>query len=554
MKLALKRPEPAAPALPPLPERPALADEVLVHEPAGEGAPWIVQFGAGRYLRVGAGMARLLRSADGTNTAQDIAEHLGRPWTAELVGEGLLRAQKMELLQDPAREPVRTRRFAFVPPLTFQYTVVRPDRLLARLRPLTARLARRAWAVALVALVAGGLLSAAFQLPTATDALSGPLPVSALVALVVVTYLGTALHEMAHGAVLSHYGGKPSRMGVMLFYLTPAFFCDVTDGWRLPNGAQRVRIALAGITVQAAIGGAAGLASAVVALAGGSGTVRELLLLLTVTSFLSGFFNAVPFIKLDGYLALMSHLDVSHLRDRSMADARRWAAKVLFGGRYEKTLPELGWAPLFGLACMVFPLYVLGTAFTLWRSMLENMGLVGAVVVSLALLALLTRCCTGALRLGAEALAAGAARWRIAVVSLAALAAVAAVAVGVTLPYTVTGGFVNEHGRVVFVATGAADLDAVAPGAKVRLLGSGIVLHEELGAAEVESTRPTDVSAPFSVFAPVTGLDAMALPATGIPLRADAPPSRSTGLAEIDAGRRSLGAWLYLRYLAPFWR
>lgn len=33
---------------------------------------------------------------------------------------------------------------------------------------------------------------------------------------------------------------RPSRMGVMLFYLLPAFFCDVSDGWRLPDKAHEL--------------------------------------------------------------------------------------------------------------------------------------------------------------------------------------------------------------------------------------------------------------------------------------------------------------------------
>ncbi|MFJ9926066.1 daptide biosynthesis intramembrane metalloprotease [Streptomyces misionensis] len=554
MRLTLNRPRPQAAAPPPLPTYPCLAEDVVVHEPAEAGAPWIVQFDAGRYLRVGAGMARLLRSADGTRTADDIAAVLGAPWTPELVGEGLTRAQRMELLSGTARKPAGRRRFAFVPPLTFQFTVVRPERFLARFRPLAARLAHRSWAAALVALVVVGILCLAFQLPALAHALSHPVSVSTLVTLVVVTYVGTVLHEMAHGIVLSHYGGKPSRMGVMLFYLTPAFFCDVTDGWRLPGSGQRVRIALAGITTQAAIGGVSGIAAAVVALAGGAPGVRDTLLLLTLTTFVSGVFNALPFVKLDGYLALMSHLDISHLRDRSMTDARRLVARVLFGGRYERALPGVPWAPLFGLACMVFPVYVLAMAFTVWQSMLEAMGLVGATVVSLGLAYLGLRLYSGAMRLGAEARAAGARRWRIWAVSLVVLAGLLGIAREVTLPYTVSGGFVQRDGRVLFVATGAADLDAVTPGAAVRLKGSGIVLHEDLGEARVAGSRTVQVEAPFSVFAPVAGLDSMKLPATGVPLRVPRPPAAATGLAEVDAGRRSLGDWLYLRYLAPFWR
>ncbi|MCM3883394.1 daptide biosynthesis intramembrane metalloprotease [Frankia sp. R82] len=554
MKLTLSPARPQPPPPQPLPEHPRLASDVLVHEPLEEGAPWVVQFGGRRYLRVGAGMARLLTLADGTHTAHDIAAELGGSWSPELVNAGLLRAQQTHLLHGDEQQRPRDRAFTFVPPLTFQFTVLRPDRLLSRLRPLTERLAHRGLAAALAVLAVAGLLSVAGQLPTITNALGSPVAVPTLVLWVCLSYVGIVLHECAHGLVLSHYGGRPNRMGVMLFYLTPAFFCDVTDGWRLPRNSQRVRVALAGISAQVAIGGLAAVASAVVAAAGGSSELRDCFLLLAVSNYTAGVFNAVPFVKLDGYLALMGHLDLSHLRERAMVDARRLVARLLFGGRYERALPGVSWAPLFGLACMIFPVYVVGMAFTIWRTLLEDMGTAGAAVVVLVLTYVMLRLYSGAARLIAEARTAGARTWRIVVVPMVVLVAMVAISAGLSLPYTVTGGFLRDHERVVFVTTGAADQAAIRTGAKVTLERSGIVFHDRLGNATVASAGPMDTSAPFSVFAPVKGLDGLRVPACAVPLETDGLPSDTTGLAVVSAGHRSLGAWLYLRYLAPFWR
>ncbi|GAA2445437.1 daptide biosynthesis intramembrane metalloprotease [Streptomyces glaucus] len=553
MRLTLNRPrEDTAPA--PLPECPRLAPDVRVHQPIEEGAPWLVQSGSQRYLRVTAGMARLLTLADGTRNREELAKELGAPWTVELVGEGLLRAQRTRLLEDPDREPVKDRRLTFVPPLTVQLTLVRPERMLSRFRPLTARLARRGWAVAGAVLAAAGLLCLAVQAPATMNALSSPISMSALVALMIATYCGTMLHELSHGLVLSHYGGRPSRMGFMLFYLTPAFFCDVSDGWRLPRNHQRVRVALAGIATQAVLAGLAGIASVVVAATGDNPALRDLLLLLAVTNYISGVFNAVPLVKLDGYLALMSHLDISHLRDRSMTDARRLVARLLFGGRYKRELPEVGWAPLFGLACMLFPLYVVSMAFALWGSILESTGLVGAVVVSVAIGYLLLRLYAAALNLNAEARTAGASPWRRATVSAVGIAAVAWIMWGVSVPYNVTGGFVHAEGRTVFVSTGATDREAVVPGAEVRLLSGGIALQQQMGTARVASADFADLSAPISAFVPVKGLDPVRVPASGIPLDTGSPVRATTGQAVVSAGERRLGDWLYLKYLASFWR
>ncbi|MEV0480013.1 daptide biosynthesis intramembrane metalloprotease [Streptomyces sp. NPDC050508] len=551
MRTALKRRQEEKPPAP-LPERPRLAPDARVHEPIEDGAPWLVQSGAQRYLRVAAGMASLLRLADGTRDAEDMAKELG--WSVELVGEGLLRAQRTGLLEDAADKPRRERRITFVPPLTVQFTVVRPERMLNVFRPLTARLAHRGWAIVAATLAGAGLLSLVAQAQTTIAALSEPISLPALLALLVVTYCGTMLHELSHGLVLSHYGGRPSRMGFMLFYLTPAFFCDVSDGWRLPRNRQRVRVALAGIATQTVIAGLAGVGSVVVAVAGGNPAVRDFLLLLTVTNYVSGLFNTIPFVKLDGYLALMSHLDISHLRDRSITDARRLVARLLFGGRYERELPGVEWAPLFGLACMLFPLYVVSMAFTLWGSVLESAGMVGAVLVSVALGYLSLRVYVGARRLLAEARTAGAVGWRRVTVSVAAVGLVAAALLGISVPYTVTGGFVEERGRTVLVATGTTDRDAIEPGAEVKLLSGGVVLQKQLGTAEVASGDFVDLSVPFSAFVPVTGLDSLKVPVAGVVLDGGRLAPGTTGQAVVDAGERSLGDWLYLKYVAPFWR
>jgi putative peptide zinc metalloprotease protein len=553
VRLTLNRPQAdTTPA--PLPERPRLAPDVRVHEPIEDGAPWLVQSGAQRYLRVAPGMARLLSLADGTRNPEDMARELGDPWTVELVGEGLLRARRTELLEDAERKPRRDRRITFVPPLTVQFTLVRPERMLSRFRPLTARLAHRGWAVAAAVLAAAGLLCLVAQAQATMDALAEPISMTALIALMVATYCGTMLHELSHGLVLSHYGGRPSRMGFMFFYLTPAFFCDVSDGWRLPKNRQRVRVALAGIATQAVIAGLAGVGSVVVAAAGGSPALRDFLLLLTVTNYVSGFFNAIPFVKLDGYLALMSHLDISHLRDRSITDARRHIAGLLFGGRHERELPGVDWAPLFGLACMLFPVYVVSMAFTLWGSVLESAGLVGAVIVSVALGYLSLRVYAGALKLDAEARTAGAPLWRRVTVSVLGIAAVAAVMLGVSVPYTVTGGFVQERDRTVLVSTGTTDRSAIEPGAEVRLLSGGVVRQRQLGTATVASADFADLSAPLSAFVPVRGLDSVRVPASGIALDGGRLAPGTTGQAVVSAGERRLGDWLYLKYLAPFWR
>jgi len=52
----------------------------------------------------------------------------------------------------------------------------------------------------------------------------------------------------------------------------------------------------------------------------------------------------------------------------------------------------------------------------------------------------------------------------------------------------------------------------------------------------------------------VTGLDSLKVPVAGVVLDGGRLAPGTTGQAVVDAGERSLGDWLYLKYVAPFWR
>lgn len=104
------------------------------------------------------------------------------------------------------------------------------------------------------------------------------------------------------------------------------------------------------------------------------------------------------------------------------------------------------------------------------------------------------------------------------------------------------------------MATGTTDRDAISPGAEVRLTSGGVVLQKQLGTGTVASGGFVELSVPFSAFVPVTGLDSLKVPVHGVVLDGGRLAPGTTGQAVVDAGKRSLGDWLYLKYVAPFWR
>ncbi|GAA1092570.1 daptide biosynthesis intramembrane metalloprotease [Nocardiopsis metallicus] len=525
-------------------EKPRVSPGVTVHEPAEEGGQWVLQRGK-HYYRVGADAARLAKALDGSRDSTALASHLG--WPEVAVTEGVSRFDKLNLIDDgTAAAPSAAPLINFVPPLTIQFTLVRPAALMDRLHPLI-RVSANRYTAALALLVSvGGLLALAAQSADLGRALSSPLPPAVYASVIAAFLISTSLHEMGHAATLNYYGGRPSRMGVMLFYLTPAFFCDVSDGWRLNHRYQRVRVAMAGVATQMIIAGGASIAALFVTSPG----VQNGVLVFALVSYVAGILNFLPFVKLDGYIALMSHLDRPFLRDRAMSDARRWFARTLFGGRYEREIPR-PWSVPFGLACIGFPVYLIITALALWTDLLQRSGLFGFVLMALAVVYMLYLLLRGVHRLAGEVRRSGASRLRV-VTATALFTGACAAALFTPVSHSLSGGYVTHGDQVLLVFLPGSDTSSVEPGQDVELVSGGLVLQPRTGSATVDTAAPEEVQAPLSAFAPVVFAEDPELPAEGYPITVDGTPEQPVGAARVDAGTIPLWEYAYVNYLAPF--
>lgn len=532
------------------PHLPRLAADVEIESPDSPGGPWILRYGAGKYCRAGAVMARLARLLDGRRDHAELAEILGPPWTTAHVAHAVGRLHRLGLLDEGQRRRSRPAPWiAFVPPLSIQLTLIRPERFFRRIRPITTVFARRVPALLMLTTGAGGLLALAAQTPELADILARPLSPDVLLA-VLIGMLGTSLlHEFSHGAVLAHHGGRPSRIGVMLFYLTPAFYCDVTDGWRLPRARQRVGIALAGVAAQLIVAGAASIAALFVPSSG----VRDGLLTFACVTAIGGGVNLLPFVKLDGYLALMSHLDRPFLRAHAISDARRWLSRLAFGGGYEREL-DWRWSVPFGICCMTLPVLLVAGAIGMWSDLLRGFGVVGVLVLLSVLCYIAYRLITGARAVLAEARRAGAGKVRVCAVVTGTVVVATAALTFVTVPYTVSGAYVTRAETSYLVLPSSADHEAIDRGDEVRLQTGGIALRRDTGRAAVEDPTATGMTAPASAFAPLDVDDSPAVPVTGFPVEVHTAPHSDTGMAQIDVGRVPLWEWVFRVTVAPLWR
>ena len=196
----------------------------------------------------------------------------------------------------------------------------------------------------------------------------------------------TFFHELGHALVLVHNGRRIKNAGFALYFGSPAFFVEATDGLMLDRW-QRITQSLAGPFSELVL---AGVASVIVwrfPTWGGS----QLLYKFAVLNYLVIFLNLVPLLELDGYWLLSDLIQVPDLRPRSLEFTQHdlWH-KVR--GRERLTLQEFGLA-VYGVLGAVFTVFVLiGTAY-FWRerfggllTSLWNGGFVGRTLLALLIL------------------------------------------------------------------------------------------------------------------------------------------------------------------------
>jgi putative peptide zinc metalloprotease protein len=142
--------------------------------------------------------------------------------------------------------------------------------------------------------IAGGLRSALYD----------PLLLIGVLGSVVVA---TAFHELGHASACRHAGARPGVMGVGVYLVWPAFYCDVTDSYRL-NRAGRLRTDLGGVYFNAIF----------VLVAGGAffATGEEALLLAAFVQHIIILQQLLPLLRFDGYYVLSDLTGVPDILSR----------------------------------------------------------------------------------------------------------------------------------------------------------------------------------------------------------------------------------------------
>jgi putative peptide zinc metalloprotease protein len=207
-----------------------------------------------------------------------------------------------------------------------------------------------------------------------------------------------AIHEMAHGLALIHYGGSPGEIGTGLFYFSPMFYIDATDAWTLSR-RQRLMVMMAGNISTLLI------ASIIVAIGfvfPYPASISHLLYMTAFFCFYATLMNMAPPFETDGYYVLADLVNVPNLRQKSYGYVKSLFKKALGMHVNEEDLAVTKNKTLVGFAVLsvvwvvytafqttLFTYYMLGDAtvsfFNVYSAITSSIAVsLAAVVVSVA--------------------------------------------------------------------------------------------------------------------------------------------------------------------------
>jgi putative peptide zinc metalloprotease protein len=350
--LAAARPEELAAALAQrhgaASSRPALRADLIIRRLAQMGEVfWVVKDSqTTRYYNFDESEWGLIQLFDGTRTRREIVEtyqvqfpddtiepSLVLEYEEMLGGMGLLAQstaeRNLELLKNlkTARQRAAEEKAEGFNIFFLLFHVLDPDRFLNRTLKYVRWLWRPpavavgclcfAWTVGVIAIHFGTIWAGTTEL---YNFLAKPL-IDAAQFFFILTCIG-CVHEFAHAYTCKMYGGDVHDIGIALLYFTPAFYCDTTDSVLFPNKWHRLWVTTAGIYIEAWM---CFFATVVWVASYPDSLLHELAFkTMLFTGVSTVFFNINPLIKIDGYYALSSVLEMPELREESFRYIGAW--------------------------------------------------------------------------------------------------------------------------------------------------------------------------------------------------------------------------------------
>jgi putative peptide zinc metalloprotease protein len=180
------------------------------------------------------------------------------------------------------------------------------------------------------------------------------------VVLIVLGWGLTFSHELGHAAVLIHHDRRIKNAGFMLYFGSPSFFVDASDGLMLERGTRVIQ-SFAGPFAEFAVAGASSLLLFFLP----EGGLAELLFRFSLLNYFVIFLNLIPLLELDGYWILSDLIQVPDLRPRSLEFTQHELVHKLW--KRERFTPQEVGLAVYGLAGIAFTLFAVWMAAYFWR-------------------------------------------------------------------------------------------------------------------------------------------------------------------------------------------
>ncbi|WP_129359576.1 site-2 protease family protein [Rothia uropygioeca] len=312
----------------------------------GQPAYWVLVSESGKIQRLGYDIGYLIQHL----TAGPEEFPLDARWDEATVRASTEKLERLGLIV-PASQPApgdRPGRVRRLPGFRIQLRVIlNSHRLVGPLAVKLRRLPGRFYFGCALFLMVAGLIAQFVVARRTFDFVTQQTGPSQVIGILASLLVINVLHECGHALTLAWQGGKPRSMGFLLIYLMPAFYCDVSAAWALPRRRSRVWVAAAGPLTQASLAGIFSVLGA--ALSSHSGAVLSTI---GIAAFFQAMVNCYPFLKFDGYVAIISGLDLPFLHQRSMTAFSSTLGTLLFGarGKAPSHQPRL---VAFGAACII---------------------------------------------------------------------------------------------------------------------------------------------------------------------------------------------------------
>jgi putative peptide zinc metalloprotease protein len=211
--------------------------------------------------------------------------------------------------------------------LFLRIPLLRPDRFLARTRPMVRWAFSPAFFWATLIALAAGLFLVHRQWDSFSATLMDLMTPAGLVGYGTALAGAKVVHELAHAYTARRLGCRVPTMGIAFLVLVPMLYTDVNESWKLPRRRDRLAVGAAGVLAELAI---AAWSTALWAFLP-EGPLRQAAFMLCTTTWVSSLLiNLSPCMRFDGYFLLMDTLDMPNLHGRSFAAARWWLREVLF--------------------------------------------------------------------------------------------------------------------------------------------------------------------------------------------------------------------------------